>query len=161
MHLHRATLDEILMVNGFPVAPTARTVLDLAREHGVLAGLAAADAALHDELITREQLEAVLALQEPLARRAQGAVRRGLRRRAHGVAAGIAEPAAACTNADCPPPDPQVLICDEHGTIVTRADFYWGDLGVVGRIRRRHEVGAIPRSATRATRRPGCSKSWA
>ncbi len=131
VHLHRATIEEILMVNGFAVTPTARTVLDLAREHGVLAGLAAADAALHNGLITREQLEAVLALQErwPGMRRAQFVA--VLRRRT------CRSPLESLSRLrmherGLPPPEPQVLICDEHGTIVTRTDFYWGDLGVVG-----------------------------
>jgi hypothetical protein len=131
VHLHRATVDEIAAVDGFPVTPTARTVLDLAREHGVLTGLAAADAALHGKLIAHEQLESALVLQErwPGIRRAQFVV---------SFADGRAEsPLESLSRLrmherGLPPPEPQVLICDEHGNIVTRADFYWDGFGVVG-----------------------------
>lgn len=131
VHLHRASIGDILTVNGFPVTPIARSVLDLAREHGVLAGLAAADAALHSEVITRDELYAELAVQErwPGVRRARFVA---------GFADGRTEsPLESLSRLRMferrlPRPEPQVLICNDHGDIVTRADFYWAEFGVIG-----------------------------
>ncbi len=59
---HGAEVDpsRVQVVDGVPVLDTPRTVIDLAREHGYLAGLVAADGALADGL-PREELERALA----------------------------------------------------------------------------------------------------
>lgn len=131
VHLHRATLADTAMIDGFPVTGAARTVVDIAREHGLVAGLAATDAALHDQLTDLAGLTAVLEAQrrwpgvrnarfvvdfaEPLTESPLESVSR-LRIHQHHL----------------PPPRPQRLICDEHGVVVTRTDFYWDEYGVVG-----------------------------
>ncbi len=131
VHLHRATLDEIELINGFRALPIARTVSDLAREHGAATGLAAADAALHLGLITREQLVAV-ALQQ---RRWPGGRTTGW---VAGFADGRIESPLESMSRFCmhrrglPAPRPQARIVDESGEIVARADFYWEEYGVVG-----------------------------
>jgi very-short-patch-repair endonuclease len=61
VHLAALSDDEIRIWFGCPVTSVARTVVDLARNLGVSAGLVAADAALHDELVTRAELGAALA----------------------------------------------------------------------------------------------------
>lgn len=60
-HLARARGPSWTEVDGIPVTGLARTVLDLAREHGYLTGLTAADWALHQGL-DRGDLEAELEL---------------------------------------------------------------------------------------------------
>lgn len=130
-HLHRATLEETIMINGVAATPVARTVCDLAREHGVAAGLAAADAALHLGLTSSEELVAVAQQQ----RRWPGG-------RAAGWVAGFAdariESALESLSRLCmhrynlPAPRPQARIVDEHGVIVARADFYYDEFGVMG-----------------------------
>jgi very-short-patch-repair endonuclease len=61
---------------GAPLLSVARTVVDLARERGVRAGLVAADAALYERLTTRAALEAAVARQAgwPYVRRARRVV---------------------------------------------------------------------------------------
>jgi hypothetical protein len=121
VHLHRATLAETAVIDGFPVTGAARTVVDIAREHGLVAGLAATDAALHDEFTDFAELAAVLEAQrrwpgvrnarfvvefaEPLTESPLESVSR-LRMHQHQL----------------PPPRPQRLICGEHGDVVTRTD---------------------------------------
>lgn len=131
VHLHRAGLGDTATIDGFATTWAARTVIDFAREHGIVAGLAAADEALHTGLTSHDELAAELEVQ----------------RRWPGVRAArfVTEFAEALTESPLesvsrlrihqhglPAPRPQRLICDEHGVIVTRSDFYWDEFGVVG-----------------------------
>ena len=59
-HLAPYPLKQVSHVDGLRVLDVARTALDLGREHGLLAGLAACDAAM-GRGVTRSQLQAVLA----------------------------------------------------------------------------------------------------
>ena len=45
-HLAPYTADQVTVVDGLPVLDLARTALDMAREHGLVAGVACCDAAL-------------------------------------------------------------------------------------------------------------------
>jgi hypothetical protein len=130
-HLHRATLGEVLVVNGDRVLPVARSVVDLSREHGLVAGLAAADAALHLELTSVEELAAVLEKQRrwPGIKKARWVV-------------GFADPRTESPleslsrfrshQYGLPAPRPQARICDPSGVVITRSDFYWDAFGVIG-----------------------------
>lgn len=133
VHLHRATLreDDIVVVDGFPVLSAARTVTDLAREHGVDAGVAAADQALRSGLVTGADLTAALTRCDgwPGARSARAAVL-------------CADPGAESPleslsrlrilRAGLPAPRLQASINDRFGRFVARTDFYWDRFGVVG-----------------------------
>jgi hypothetical protein len=57
-HLHRATLPDADRTRyaGYPTTSVARTVLDIAREHGVDAGVVTADAALHGGQLSAPEL---------------------------------------------------------------------------------------------------------
>jgi hypothetical protein len=131
VHLHRATIDEIALVNGHSALPVARTVADLSREHGVATGLAAADAALHAGLTTKEELMSVVAHQ-----RGWPGVKAA--RRVAEFADELSEsPLESISRLrmdehHLPPPRPQALICDEWGVLVARSDFYWDEFGVMG-----------------------------
>lgn len=54
-HGARYRADQVVLVDGLPALEVARTVVDIAREHGYRAGLVAADAALRSG-VTRHQL---------------------------------------------------------------------------------------------------------
>ena len=131
VHLHRAHLDEIALIDGFGTTPVARTVVDLAREHGIVSGLAAADAALHDRLTTPDELAVVLQLQRrwPGARAARFAVEFA-DARAESPLESVSR--LRMHQHRLPRPDLQRLICDDHGVVVTRSDFYWDEFGVIG-----------------------------
>lgn len=131
VHLHRATLGDVGMVGGVPVTPIARTVVDLAREHGFAEGVVTADAALREGLTTPAALTSVLELQRQWP---------GIKtaRRVVGFADGRSESPLESVSRiridahRLSAPQLQALICDEHGRIVTRSDFYWDEFGVVG-----------------------------
>ncbi len=131
VHLHRATLDEVVAIDGDRILPIARTVIDLAREHGLVAGLAAADFALHERLITDEQLAIVLGQQQcwPGIKKARWV--------ADFADARTESPLESVSRLRCsqhrlPAPRPQARICDPSGAIVARCDFYWDAFGVAG-----------------------------
>ena len=131
VHLHRATLGEIVTINGARVLPVGRTVVDLAREHGVIAGLAAADFALHERRVTEAELAVVLQEQ----RRWPGIKKaRWVADFADARTESPLESASRfrCSQFGLPAPRPQARICDLSGTIVARCDFYWDEFGVAG-----------------------------
>lgn len=151
-HLHRAGLgpEDVVEIDGYDVLAVARTVLDVARECGVTAGVVAADSALHDKRVDCDELQATLerCAWWPGQRRARATV---------GLADGRAESPLESVSrlrlldAGLPVPELQVEFCDLNGEYITRSDFYWPEFGVVGeadgeskydpdgRVRRRQE----------------------
>jgi hypothetical protein len=133
IHLHRATLqaEDVVADGRYRLTTPTRTIMNVAREHGVAAGVAAADWALHEGLVGRDELAAgyercarwpgrksariTLALADGLAESVLESVSRVLMA-AHGL----------------PAPRLQVEICDEYGRFLGRSDFYWDEFGVVG-----------------------------
>jgi hypothetical protein len=119
------------MVDGCATTTAARTVLDIAREHGYLAGVVAADASLHDGLATRDELGEVL----EFCRHWPG--RRSARRVVE-LCDGLAEsPLESISRLrmgqfGLPTPVAQAEIGDEFGRFIARVDFYWPRFGVVG-----------------------------
>jgi hypothetical protein len=132
VHLHRATLPtgEVLHIDDSRVTSVARTVLDLAREHGVDAGVAAADAALRRGSTTAE-LRRVLA---GCANWPGRAAARATVQRSDGLAESPLESVSRLRigDANLPRPRLQVELGDERGWFVARTDFYWPEFGVVG-----------------------------
>jgi hypothetical protein len=132
VHLHRAALtDDIVWCGSDRATSPARTVLDIAREHGVEAGVAAADNALHRELTDPVELVAGL-------RRCSGWPGIAKARKVARLASGLAEsPLESLSRlrmdaAGLPVPVLQAQMCDEYGVVVARSDFYWPEHGVVG-----------------------------
>lgn len=133
VHLHRASLlqEDIVTLADFPITSPARTVLDVAREHGVDAGVAALDQALRRELVSAEDLAFQLEHCRgwPGYRRAQAAV---------ALADGLSEsPLESLSrlrmaSAGLPTPDLQHVFRTAGGRFVARCDFYWPQYGVVG-----------------------------
>ncbi|MBS4752836.1 type IV toxin-antitoxin system AbiEi family antitoxin domain-containing protein [Nocardioides sp. zg-ZUI104] len=62
-HLARYTDQQVLRVGGVPVLDRARTAVDIAREHGILAGIVACDSALRAGA-TRAELEAAYVIMQ-------------------------------------------------------------------------------------------------
>ena len=132
-HLHRASLDaaDVEQLDGYSVLAAARTVLDIAREKGLTAGVVAADDVLRRGLASEDELLAVLARCAgwPGQRRAQRTLE---------LADGRAESPLESVSrlrilaAGLPAPRPQVEFCDENGEYITQSDFYWPEFGVVG-----------------------------
>jgi hypothetical protein len=130
--LHRATLrlGDVVAIDGAPVTSIARTVVDVARHVPVIAGVVTADAALHAELITAEDLDEVLAAcrnwpRIPLARRvltlADGRAESALESYSRVVIGRLGLPA----------PELQVRVF-VGGRQAGRLDFYWDRYGVAG-----------------------------
>lgn len=133
VHLHRATLpdQDLLLIDGYRTLSPARTVMDLARERGVDAGVVAADYALHTGMID----EGALAMAYEVCSRWPGrkAARIALLS-ADGAAESPLESLSRLRIAACglPKPGLQPEICDQFGRFLGRCDFYWDDFGVVG-----------------------------
>lgn len=132
-HLHRASLPahHVTMLDGCLTTTVARTVLDIAREHGYLAGVVAADAALHNGLVTRAELGEVVEFCRhwPGRRSAERVV---------DLCDGLAESPlesisrVRMVQSGLPTPVAQAEIGDEFGRFIARVDFYWPRFGVIG-----------------------------
>nr|NLI49181.1 hypothetical protein [Propionibacterium sp.] len=133
--------EEIAVASGLVVTSVARTVVDLGRTSALEWGVAAADAALHRGLCTRDDLEAAVAA---------GRGRRGIARAARAVA--FADPRAesplesvsrlTISRTDLPQPvlqHPIVLA----GRKVATSDFAWLDEKVVGECDGAVKYGAL------------------
>jgi hypothetical protein len=109
----------------------ARTIVDLGRRAPLIDAVSAADAALHNGLVTKGDLHDVLDFQAgwPGSARAEQVIE---------LADGRSESPLESRSrlrliqAGLPPPDLQVEIRDEEGAFLARSDFFWSDLGVVG-----------------------------
>jgi hypothetical protein len=132
-HLHRATLRDIdvSVVDGYRVTSPARTVMDVAREHGVAAGVVAADYALRTGLADASSLGGAFEL---CARWPGRRAARITLMSADGAAESPLESLSRLriAAARLPKPRLQPEICDGYGRFLGRPDFYWDEFGVVG-----------------------------
>jgi hypothetical protein len=133
VHLHRATLpmSDVIEVDGTRATAVARTVLDVAREHGLDAGVAAADAGLHRGLTTADELRRAFDVCASWPGRAAA-------RSTVALCDGLAESPLESVSrlrirdANLPRPQLQVELGDGRGRFLARVDFYWPEFGVVG-----------------------------
>lgn len=144
-----AGVDDVAEVEGLRLTPVARTVVDLARAAGLLAGVCAADHALRERMTTLSELAREVAV--------IGAVR-GVRDARSMV--GFASPAAESVGESLsrvrmhqlgvPAPVLQHVVSDARG-FVGRVDFWWPGCGVVGEFDGRQKYGVAvdedPRAA--------------
>ena len=129
VHLHTTPTgdDECAVLDGTRVTSVARTVVDLACLAGFESGVIAADAALHDGMITGGQLAEVVS-------RARGRPGSGAARAVVAFADGRSESVGESRSrvgmqrAGVPAPDLQSDIVAPDGTFVGRPDFRWGRL---------------------------------
>jgi Transcriptional regulator, AbiEi antitoxin len=131
-HVHRCTSAPMsLPVGGVECTSQERMAIDLAREHGVIAGTIALDYLLHQEQTCPAKLdeELVRCSRWPGVRAARTAV---------DLADGLSESPLETRSrlkfrsAGLPTPTLQARIADERGRFLGRADFYWDEYGVVG-----------------------------
>lgn len=132
-HLHRASLgpSDRITIDDVDVTQPPRTVLDMAREFGADAGIAAADAALRLKLATLGELQHV----RDQCRRWPGA-------RTARLVVALADPDGESPlesisrlrmwQSGLPMPKLQVRLGDEHGRFIRRVDSYWPEYGVAG-----------------------------
>jgi hypothetical protein len=133
VHAYRATLwpDHVVDRDGRAVTSIARTIVDVARHRPLPTAVAAADAALHEGLVTAADMDSVLALCAawPGATRARRALAK-----VDGRSESPLESVSRLTIGmlGLPKPTPQQWIYDQYGNLVGRVDFYWDEFGVVG-----------------------------
>jgi hypothetical protein len=135
VHLHRAMLTEadVELLAGDRVTSASRTVMDVAREFGVSAGVVAADFALHTGLVTESELQNAF----EVCRRWPGrTAARITLLSADGRAESPLESVSRLriTRSGLPAPKPQQEICDWDGRFLARCDFYWDEYGVFGEV---------------------------
>jgi very-short-patch-repair endonuclease len=132
VHVHRTTAAPLtLPVGAVPCTSIARTVVDLAREHGPTAGTVPLDFALRRGLVTAADLADVLAHCRgwPGVRDARAAI--------DAADARSESPLESLSRMkfprfDLPMPQLQTSVGDHVGRFIGRVDFYWDRFGVVG-----------------------------
>jgi len=132
VHLHRCTAPPLRhRVAPVECTNTERVVIDMAREHGMIAGLIAADYVLQKDMSTFPRLYDELdeCRRWPGVRAAREAIAF-----ADGRAESVLETRSRLALRDwgIPAPEPQVRIGNAWGGFVARVDFYWDEFGVVG-----------------------------
>jgi hypothetical protein len=133
VHVHRTTsmLEHVVPIGALQCTSVARTVIDIAREHGRDAAVVAADKALHENWVSPERLFSTLAdcRRWPGVRTARTAVEA-----ADGRAESPLESMSRLELVDwgVPVPELQSSIGDANGNPIGRVDFYWDEFGVVG-----------------------------
>jgi hypothetical protein len=156
VHRHRGRLfpGHVIQSGRVLLLSSARTVIDLGRELGVDAAIAAADSALRSGLTSYDELAAAL-------ERCSGWP--GLAASARAVQ--LADPAAESVleslsrlriiDAGLSWPQPQVTILDHAGHFCGRVDFYWDEFGVVGEADGMGKYDEAPESLTEEKKRQG------
>ena len=147
-HLHRASLAvwQVIGTDGLLRTRCARTVLDIAREHGIENAVVAGDAALAGRLVDIARLErcAEFCAGWPGTRRAMHVLSL-LDGRAESPLESISRLRFA--EARLPPPEPQVDIFGLDGRWLGRLDFYWEEFGVAGEVDGRSKYRGDPDEA--------------
>ena len=146
LHTFRASLDddEVISLNGHRVTSPARTVVDLARLLPFEAAVCAADAALHDELTTFDELTAAVTR----ARRRPGMC--GAREvinfsEARTESVGESRSRVAIWKAGLPRPEPQYRVRTAAGHVLARSDFGWEEFRTVGEFDGAQKYGRLLR----------------
>lgn len=124
IRLHYAQLpaDHVTVVHGMRVTTAARTVIDLARSLEFRSGVVTADSALHERLVTKVELESLLA---HLARRTGKRRAAEVTAFADGRAESVLESIARVVFKDCGLPPPELQVWVGGAEVVGRVDFLW------------------------------------
>ncbi|HEY3735817.1 MAG TPA: hypothetical protein VGL26_00120 [Jatrophihabitans sp.] len=132
-HLHRALAParHIQQGGGIRALSIARTVLDIAREHGLRDAVVAGDYALAQRLTTVEELRRVSeeCFKFPGIRRARHVITL-LDQTSESPLESVSR--LVLNRLPFPKPQPQVVIRDRTDLFIGRVDFYWDELGIVG-----------------------------
>lgn len=132
IHLHRCTrVPQAPPVGGISCLGHERTSIDLAREHGVAAGVVAMDYLLHRRMSSAGAIsdELTRCVRWPGVRAARQALVASDAR-----SESVLESRSRLKLADfeLPEPELQVRIGNAWGGFVARVDFYWDEFGVIG-----------------------------
>ncbi|UQX88128.1 type IV toxin-antitoxin system AbiEi family antitoxin domain-containing protein [Jatrophihabitans telluris] len=132
LHVHRQPLaaSELDRASDIALAGTARTIIDLTRESGLLAGVVAADSALRDRLITATDLENAYARLRGRAGLSDG---REILRLASPLSESPLESISRVNMRALPvQPRQQVNLFTPDGIHLGRVDFFFDEAGLVG-----------------------------
>lgn len=130
VHSAAVSDDEIVVRDGIKMTSVARSLIDFARSAPAASAVIALDSALHQKLVTSEQL--VLAYRRIHRHRGAPAARRALLA-ADGRSESVGETRTrlAFTVMGLPSPDLQVSIYDEAGKFVGRTDFGFSGMAIL------------------------------
>lgn len=145
LHVHPAPLDpaEVTTVDGVLVTTAARTVVDLARTVGFAPAVVVADAALHDRLVTDDELSTAV---ERIAGWPGAPAARRVVAFADGrsESPGESRSRVALARAGLAADDLQHEVCDGDGKLL-RVDFWWFDPDRAGEFDGRVKYGRLLR----------------
>jgi hypothetical protein len=132
VHVHRCKSRWFsLPVAAVECTSVELTCIDMAREHGVVAGVVALDYALHQGITTLARIYDDLdrCVRWPGVRAAREAIAL-----ANPLSESVLESRSRLKLREfgIPEPEPQVSIGNDWGGFVARVDFYWDEFGVVG-----------------------------
>ncbi len=132
VHLHRCSAPpQSVPIGKVGCTNTERIVIDLAREHGVVSGVVAADFVLHTGMTKLSKLDAELdrCVRWPGVRAAREAIAL-----ANPLSESVLESRSRLKIREfgLPQPELQVSIGNNWGGFVARVDFYWDEFGVAG-----------------------------
>jgi len=133
-HAHRARLPAEHVVDGrVPRTALRRTILDLAREHGVADAVVAGDFALHEGWVTPDELRGTAADcgRFPGIKRARRVIDL-LDPRMESPLESVSR--LVLRSISFPEPTPQVNIYSLDGRFLGRVDNYWDEFGVAGEV---------------------------
>ena len=139
VHGHPLPDGHVAEVDGHVATSLLRTVVDLACTLPLADGVAVGDGALR---LGATPLDLGTVLGEIGARRGIGTARRALELldpRSESYGESISR--VLLLERGLPAPDPQLLVRDEGGHVVARADFAWPSLGVIGEFDGRVKYG--------------------
>lgn len=135
VHLHRAATParHLRMAEGLIRTSAARTVCDLAREHGIADAVVAADAAMHAGILSADDLERCVrdCARWPGVRRAQAAITL-IDGRAESPLESVSRLRLAALGV--PSGELQSELISLDGAWLGRVDFYWDEYGVAGEV---------------------------
>ncbi len=122
LHWAQLPADHITVQHGMRVTTVARTVVDLARTAEFRAGVVTADSALHQKLVTKAQLESLLA---DCPRRRGSQLATEVVAFADMRAESVLESIARVVFRDCGLPRPDLQVWVGGAEAVGRVDFLW------------------------------------
>jgi hypothetical protein len=146
LHVHVARLgdDEVTAVAGMPVTTRVRTALDLARSCPFEVTVVLLDAALHQGLLTHDQVAARL-FDLAGVRGSRGAARAVAFADGRSESVGESRSRVLLQRLGLPPSALQFEVTSTGGRVLARTDFAWEDRRVVGEFDGRVKYGRLVR----------------
>ena len=136
--------DEIVMVRGHRTTSAARTITDLARTLTFEAALVAADAALHRELVTGQQLRTA-ATRAPFRSGMRGAHLVAVFADGRSESVGESRSRVLFRNVGLPVAETQFKVRTPVGHVIARCDFGWPECRTVGEFDGAEKYGRLLR----------------